>query len=383
VDCKFNFGGKVSNFSTKGELTDTGQIATIICPFPTPPKLPTNLKPDRLPDLWHVSLAIPAGQHTPTNESYAMKPWSVPVCYEHVASAHDVVSCSQPMALYKDWSHNVVYHGDPPYNCSSTLDQYIVHAHLMGFGVLHIYDLGTAFRAATQRYADLGWVVYVPNWSGPHLHASVGCCPEFEQLAETRCIWENRIRSKWVGILHNVDNFALPAARYATIPEALAAFDLEATGMIHAPMQDGAVDGDNYVYRDTASPWSNVFFRWPLLLKPETRNHVPYCNPRNAIQSNIHEILEKPHFFRGDETVPVRTVQDVEAAEHLTTFHLWVMVMENRRDEGFADPLLVRLGYQLDQALQQFRPAYPGLTLNDSFLNHRTPDRCPPNGGEV
>jgi hypothetical protein len=115
VECSF------LGLQTKGRLLrgKGGQIHIIRCQFSQQEKSKKILEADKLPDRWELTLAIRSGGESvnasfkgatgtagtgAVQQEFAMEPWSIPICYEHVGVAHDAVSCSQPMATSEDWS---------------------------------------------------------------------------------------------------------------------------------------------------------------------------------------------------------------------------------------------------------------------------------------
>jgi hypothetical protein len=57
----------------------------------------------------------------------------------------------------------------------------------------------------------------------------------YETHAETACMWEHRIRAKWVQILHSADNMALPISRNKTMAQVADSLDTQAVSAVLVP----------------------------------------------------------------------------------------------------------------------------------------------------
>jgi hypothetical protein len=188
-----------------------------------------------------------------------------------------------------------------------------------------------------------------------------------------RCIWENRIQSRWIALLHNTDNFALPVNPEHSVPQALARYDPENVAEIRVPMCGGGVQAPSKWNDEQLEPnWSNTLYRWPLLLPCIVgKLQTPYGNPRLIAFSNIH------HLIRYTESLST-LIPDHKANETLTTFHVKAMTrrFENDWQHGARDPRLKKNADLLALALRPYETPYANHTKQQHFQTHRSPDRC-------
>lgn len=202
--------------------------------------------------------------------------------------------------------------------------------------------------------------------------------PGLQMLVETKCMWENRHRSKWTANLHNTDSFVLPGVRYETVVEALGTFDVENVAEVRTAQQGGAVNGTPFD-APLSEPWSNLLYRWPLLIPiqlgvnqtADLVGFMAYANPRLVQSSSIH-------YYNLYKHAENKTIYANETADILTLFH--IKAMDGRRNDwrlGSPDERLVRLAEKLQERLDEVADPYPGHSDHENHQNHRSAARCP------
>jgi hypothetical protein len=224
------------------------------------------------------------------------------ICYEHVAATDDLVICTQPH--YFDESSSF-WRGNPPYPGTSTLlEAFLLHnLFVVNASRLVMHDLGSNMHKRMKPFLDTGRVKYRTNWALNDELPNVGgdMTTAFEAQAEATCGWEQRIRTRWIQILHAVDNFIMPTCFGCNVTSVLSRVNYTAVSELRVPM----VEANTPALQSAAAETQNVLQRFPLLGEEwiGRGRMTPIGNPRHFNEAWIHEFAftlgeHSPMFFR-------------------------------------------------------------------------------------
>ena len=156
------------------------------------------------------------------------------------------------------------------------------------------------FLEDTKRYVDPhrenGKVLYRGNWADLSQFKVMGLNDWensrvgsylIESLAENTCHWENRIRARWIFIVHAVDNFAVPT-RFGEF-----LFDV-AKRLNSSEVSAVAVPTVHILMPKSTENEKGLLSRWSVLGKEfifGDKRHTPIFNPRHVSWSWIHYVV--------------------------------------------------------------------------------------------
>ena len=221
---------------------------------------------------------------------------SANICYEHVEVVDDLVLCTQPHWFDESSSF---WRGSPPYFEGSTLlEAFLLHnLNVVNASRLVIHDLGNGMHKRMKPFLQDGRVKYRTNWALTDELPGVGgeLIYAFEAHAETTCMWEHRIRARWVQILHAVDNFLLPTCFGCNVSNILARINQSAVSELRVPIVEAFTPRELQHTPQTIVEAFNVLQRFSLLgddwIGRGLRRDTPIGNPRHFNEAIIHEFV--------------------------------------------------------------------------------------------
>jgi len=102
---------------------------------------------------------------------------------------------------------------------------------------VNVHDFDGSLAAPMRKYAGNPSVSYRPGWSLPDLYSGNGEQQTimYETHAETACMWEHRIKAKWVQIIHSADNMASPISPHKTMAQVADSLDTQTVSGVLVP----------------------------------------------------------------------------------------------------------------------------------------------------
>ena len=240
----------------------------------------------------------------------------------------NITICTQPSFGHR--RNNSFWYGKPPYGNHSILDAFLkYHTILMGAYVVY-NDLRSESSDFISAYEKSGMISYRTGWILDEL-GDFGVY-DYENLAETTCIFESRLTSRWVMIVHSVDNYVLPMEFNVTLSELAGKLDVDNINAAEVPI----------VIPHTSIPLQlgNVLLRWNLLgeyIPDRGGRHTPLGNPRLIAWSWVHWLALYPKqlnttkylnaidtFYKLNlTTVHAMGITRPELDEHKGHLHAW------------------------------------------------------------
>ena len=223
---------------------------------------------------------------------------SASICYEHVEAVDDLAICTQPHFFDEN---SAFWRGDPPYPRESTLlEAFLLHnLFVVNVSRIVMHDLSSNMLPRMKPFFASGKVRYRANWSledelpgisGSSVYA-------FEIHAEATCQWEHRIRSRWVQILHAVDNFLLPLCFGCNASSILSHVNRTAVSEIRVPILEAFSPASVQIVTNR----NNVLQRYSLLGEDwiGRGRHTPIGNPRHFNEAWVHDFIHRRNTARG------------------------------------------------------------------------------------
>lgn len=258
---------------------------------------------------------------------------TIPMCLEQVDRRHNVTVCTQP---HFGWANNDFWLGKPTYNHNLLVTWLTFHAHVLGYHV-RFNDLHKDFETHIAAF-NSSLVSYRHSWDMTWYPVS-GRNYDFECLAEATCMWNARLTSHWVIILHSVDNFFMPAPGF-TLASSLTKLNVSS---VIIPMVQG------YTSQTYNQMQYNVLQRYSLRGMPfpfGDARHTPAANPRHIQFGHVHwNVGRKLELFRGEIGY-----EDAWNVAHLSTLHIMALARPGMNDpaQGTFDTEIWKWGRDLD-----------------------------------
>jgi len=225
----------------------------------------------------------------------------VDVCYSQVKQTWPVAICTQPMNGFKQGSK--FWYGNAASQVMganatkhSLLDEFVV-IHAMQGAKVNVHDFDGSLAAPMRKYAGNPSVSYRPGWSLPDMYSGNGEQQSvmYETHAETACMWEHRIRAKWVQIIHSADNMASPISPHKTMAQVADSLDTQAVSGVLVPTCLGN-SPSSYRAPPLVSP-----HRYPFLGRYfRKRRFTPLGDPRAYDATNVHVFRSPRPNHRGE-----------------------------------------------------------------------------------
>ena len=174
----------------------------------------------------------------------------------------------------------------------------------------------------------------------------------FEILAETTCLWENRLRAEWVFFVHASDVFAFPHHYNQTLQRTMKAVDPNIVVWAKVPIILPGTENPPIVS-------GNILQRFNLLQRDRFdeneltfRKRTPIGNPRRIENSCVHEMKMFAKYYFGQYWKYVFEVPQASLVLNLTSVHVMGILREkyNARD-GIKDPWYTELATRLEETL--------------------------------
>jgi hypothetical protein len=120
---------------------------------------------------------------------------------------------------------------------TTSLHIHSLHLSLPQGARVNVNDFDGSLAAPMRKYAGNPSVSYRPGWSLPDMYSGNGEQQSvmYETHAETACMWEHRIRAKWVQIIHSADNMASPISPHKTMAQVADSLDTQAVSAVLVP----------------------------------------------------------------------------------------------------------------------------------------------------
>ena len=220
------------------------------------------------------------------------------ICAVHVPILHEAVICTEPFFgadSIKFWE------GDPLYPRGANLIESFIahHVDVLGFGHVTINAFSAEFRERVQPFLGAR-VSYRGGWAmrGASL-GRIGFVEvlDYEELAESTCMWEHRLDARWVFRVHAADNFVM-SLNGEGIVASLKKLDSSVSGLelpITVPSTDAAVLHPALRTLNVLERWAasrpcpeERYSRGDMGIFCDTWRTVPASNPRHLIHVVVH-----------------------------------------------------------------------------------------------
>jgi hypothetical protein len=171
----------------------------------------------------------------------------------------------------------------------------------------------------------------------------------FESLAETTCMWEHRIRARWVQILHAVDNFIAPQCYGCSVGDVLRKVNNRNVSTINVPMAEAFTPVHLPSFTEL-----NVLQRFTLIGNNFFgHRQTPIANPRHFDDSAIHSFSGKRNSANAQSSVQLSESDSIEIGLH--TVHIMALSRPERDvHEGLVDDSYLQFGKKLQLLLATF-----------------------------
>lgn len=283
----------------------------------------------------------------------------IDMCYIHVAKPETVHICTQPQYGFEK-TDDKFWFGDPRFIGYNMIDQFLLyHTKLMEASVTFssLFGLTNESMKLFSSYRGSNNIFIRDRWKFDDLFPNNPNHIQylFESLEETSCIYENRLRSTWIMIVHAADNFVYPLEFNQTLRGILQNVDRNEMAYALVPI---ILPGS--IVPPTRS--KNILQRYSVLQlglweEWKTCRHTPVGNPRRIQHSWVHFINLYPRFCVPKCYNFVYTVEKSTTILKLTTVHIMGITRPKlNRPNGTKYPwyteLSNRLNYELDVFLE-------------------------------
>jgi len=228
---------------------------------------------------------------------------------------------------------------------NSLLDEFVIF-HTMQGAKVQVNDFDGSMEANMRKHKGKAAVSYRKGWDLPDMWADnrrLGSVA-YETQAETSCMWEHRVRAKWVQILHSVDNFAFPSTMGWSMSDVAKDLDVLTTSSVWVPNTDANTPEQH------AEPPQTVMHKHNLLknvAKTQTSRITPLGDPRAYDTSNVHWFTAPRGNNRGESNAAF-------AVEEMKYYVVHIMSMARKqldKHQGTVNAAWNALGDKLAQAL--------------------------------
>jgi hypothetical protein len=180
------------------------------------------------------------------------------ICAAHVPIVHAAVVCTEP---FFGPEYAGFWEGDPAYPRGAGLIASFLSHHLdvLGFGHVTISAFSSEFHERVRPYLGAR-VAYRGGWALSSALGRIGRVEalDYEELAETSCMWEHRLDARWVFRVHAADNFVMSLAGHR-VGDALSQLDGSSVSGLELPI---TVPSTNANVSHAALGALNVLERW-------------------------------------------------------------------------------------------------------------------------